>query len=489
MKKKLYLIAHISVWILGTAVLVSGAFNNNIWFDESYTVGLVKHSLSEIIKISSADVHPPFYYIILKLYSMVFGTSIISLRMFSVLCASLLGGLGFTHLRKDFGEKIGFYYTLFTFLFIATFNYAVEIRMYTLAPLLVTLMCIYAYRFYKSEMADKKSGILLMFFSLLSAYTHHYGLAAAGAVNFMLLIYSKRNKQLKKWFLMAAIQIAAYGYGLFLILQQFLSVKGGFWISMNYPDIAYQAVSFFLLGDITADGFSKTTLNIYYLVCFTFWIAFITFGYKYNKKHPDEMQPVTLTMKTIGLVIGFFFVASLKQPLYYIRYVMVLWGLIIFVLAFLYDKIRYKTAKTFVQFFLVALLIIRIVPFCQDMYSPKTAELDSFIEESIKEGDIVISENVILIPVVAVKHTDKQMVFYNIDCWGVEEAYEAFQPNMLTLRDISGVINENSRVWIIDASDELCEYITEKSGKTITNIYDVIELPYHDLRYVFTLME
>ena len=48
-----------------------------------------------------------------------------------------------------------------------------------LAPLLVALMLIYAYRYASSGLSDTRSRVLYIVFALLAAYTHWYALAAA----------------------------------------------------------------------------------------------------------------------------------------------------------------------------------------------------------------------------------------------------------------------------------------------------------------------
>lgn len=491
MKNKSLPYIHITVWLLGTAFLVTGAFHENLWFDESYTVGLMNHNFFEMIRISAADVHPPFYYILLKLFTLVFGNNLVTMRLFSVLFASLLAGLGFTHLRKDFGEKMGFWYTTLMFLFAVTFKYASEIRMYTLAPFLVMLMCIYAYRFYKSGLTDKKSKVLFIVFAILSAYTHYYALAAAGAVNFLLLIYCNRNKLLKSWIILAAIQLLAYSAGIFILIQQYLTIKEGFWISMIYPDIFFQTISFFLLGDAPADaaGVTAESLKMYFRIFILFWTMVVIFGYKYRKKNPSQFEPARLSLHIIELVIAFFFAVSLLCPFYYVRYLLALWGPIVFIFALLITKLENRVAKTLLLLFLSVLLVVRVIPNYHDIYSEKSIELESFFKDNIKEGDIVLSENFELITISSVRHTDIDMIFYNSKNWSVENAYEAFEPYMKTVRDISGTVNKNCRIWIIDASESLCTYIAENSEKEVVATYDSINIPYHDMQYKFTLME
>ena len=58
---------HIAVIILGIIFMSLSIFHTNMWFDESYTIGIVRHSFSEIWNITSHDVHPPFYYFCLHI--------------------------------------------------------------------------------------------------------------------------------------------------------------------------------------------------------------------------------------------------------------------------------------------------------------------------------------------------------------------------------------------------------------------------------------
>ena len=90
-------------------------FHNNLWFDESYSVAIANHSYQEIWTIGGNDVHPVLYYFILHTLNLIFGSNIIVYRLFSVLCLFILGLLGYTHIRKDFGDKVGILFSLFTF--------------------------------------------------------------------------------------------------------------------------------------------------------------------------------------------------------------------------------------------------------------------------------------------------------------------------------------------------------------------------------------
>ena len=53
---------HVVVLALGAAFLLIDAFHGNVWFDESYSVAIARHSFADIWAIGSNDVHPVLFY-------------------------------------------------------------------------------------------------------------------------------------------------------------------------------------------------------------------------------------------------------------------------------------------------------------------------------------------------------------------------------------------------------------------------------------------
>ena len=200
-KKNILKYVHIALIILGAIFVLLSNFHTSLWLDESYSVGISSHNISEIWSIGSNDVHPVLYYIILHFIGLFTNNSILAYRLFSSICVIILLILGFTHIRKDFGEKTGFIFSFLVLFMPVVLAYSGEIRMYTLAMLFVTIMAIYAYRIYKGGISNK-NWIIFSIFSLASCYTHYYALAAAGIINLALLVYfiikSVKEKSLPK---------------------------------------------------------------------------------------------------------------------------------------------------------------------------------------------------------------------------------------------------------------------------------------------------
>jgi hypothetical protein len=78
---------------------------------------MTEHSLGKIITFTANDNHPPLYYLLLRMVRLGLGTSEWALRVFSVIGAVALIGLGAGPVRRIFGNKTAFIYaavTLFT---------------------------------------------------------------------------------------------------------------------------------------------------------------------------------------------------------------------------------------------------------------------------------------------------------------------------------------------------------------------------------------
>lgn len=74
---------HIAVIVIGIIFVSLGAFHSNLWFDESYSVGLARHTFGEIWSIGGHDVHPILYYWMLRIVYLITGGTIMAIEFFS----------------------------------------------------------------------------------------------------------------------------------------------------------------------------------------------------------------------------------------------------------------------------------------------------------------------------------------------------------------------------------------------------------------------
>jgi len=89
-------------------ILLSGfvlrliAINQSLWIDEATSALVTRMSLVDLFgKFLPGDFHPPFYYLLLKFWSNLFGSSEVALRSLSILF-----GLATIYLVYKLGGRI-----------------------------------------------------------------------------------------------------------------------------------------------------------------------------------------------------------------------------------------------------------------------------------------------------------------------------------------------------------------------------------------------
>ena len=447
-KKDKILILNIIIIILGTIFISLGAFHTNIWFDESYSVAISNHSFSEIWNIGGNDVHPVFYYMMLKIVSLIFGNNILVFRLFSIVPIVILSILGITHIRKDYGERTGIIFSFLTLFLPIIAAYSSEIRMYTWIMLFVTITAIYANRIYKNELSIK-NWVIFALFSLLSAYTHYYGLMFAGIINVILFIYllknrKGKNKDLKIFIIQAIVECLLYVPWLYYFIKQLTSVGGGYWIKLEFPDTLYNVLGIQYMGNLS------NIFGFCFAICLYIYLGFVIYR---CKKERISIKNARNSLILYVLIVFIAFLISLKSPILYPRYLMTITGLLIFFIADIMakEKSKYITIEICIIIFVTSLISnINIINNNYDNTNMKQIE---YLEENIKDDDIIVYSNIGNGSVFAVYFKDNKQYFYNGDHWNVEEAYKAYGPQMETVEDLDFLKDYKGRIWIIDSTD------------------------------------
>lgn len=491
-KKK---ILHIAIIIIGTVFLLLSAFHTNIWFDESYSVSIANHSFAEIWKISSYDVHPIFYYWILRIINLIFGPNIYLYRMFSVLCIVLTGLLGYTHIRKDFGEKVGILFSYFAFFLPAICVYAVEIRMYSLALYLASILGIYAYRIVKDKFS-KKNWIIFAIASLCLAYTHYYGLITSGIVNLILFIYiliKKKDdkKYLKCFIIQAIIEVLLYLPWIGPFLYRSLKSSGGFWIKIKFPNTIMEILNFQYSG-VLSDPFSiKCIIALIFAVAlYAYIISLIIKKVIQDKKDKKSFLNAGVWAILVYLaVILAAWIISIKTEILYSRYLLVITGFLAFGLAYFLAKEKHIIITFIILTCITGMAIYNEYGLIKENYADSNLEAINYIKENIKEDDIIIY-NRINMAILNTYFPDNTQYFLNFGHWGVHEAYKAYAPSMKIVEDWEFLNDFQGRIWIMDSENST--YVYDNIDKNIVETVEEwkhFESDYHGYKYDINVVE
>lgn len=484
---------HIAVIIIGCIFILFPCFHTSIWFDESYSVKMATHTFVDIWKIGSYDVHPVLYYILLKIVGIFTNGSILAYRLFSALPLMILGVLGITHIRKDFGEKVGIIFSFLIFFMPITLVYSSEIRMYTWAMLFVTITAVYGYRIYKSGVSSKNWTIFSIF-SLLSAYIHYYALVAVAIINIALFLYFlinnikqrnyevkyiKYSKNLKYSIISALIQVLLYLPWIGMFIMQVNQVSNGFWI--GFPNFV-EIFEFQFTGNLAKNiHITKKISYIFSLILAIYMIYLFSKNWKEAKPARIAMRFYFLVFLAVGLI-------SLLVPILYARYFLNITGIFIFALAFLISKDNSKIRRAIICTMIIIVSTIVNINLITTNYDTSNNKPIEFVKSKIQEDDIIIIDNNGSGFVISAHFPNNKLYFLDRASWNVEEAYKAFGTTMYNLdilKDYKG------RAWIIslDSDDFLNDIKNTLEGNIEVLANEKFDIKFQDYQFAISLIE
>ncbi len=530
---------HIFVIILGSIFIALSIFHSNLWFDESYSVGIANHSFKDIWIIGGSDVHPVFYYCALHILNLIFGNNILIYRFFSMICTVLLGIIGFTHIRKDFGEKVGLIFSFLVFFFPVNLVYAGEIRMYSLAMLLVTLTAIYAYRIYKgrtsighnsvrvsgipingapthtNDNVNIKNWIIFAVCSLAGAYTHYYALMASGLINLVLLINiivncvknreisaSSKNvcphgvpilkllfhdNNFRAFIVSGIIQIVLYLPWLLSLLTQMGQVSNGFWIGIHFPDTIIELFTFQFTGNLGDSNYVSTPIAIVWSLAITVYMIVLYVKNRTDTRKKDFNPAIIALLLFLGIAIAACIVSlMIWRPIIYARYMLCVMGLFIFFLAYSMTKKGFKYINLLVCITSIIISLYININFINTNYDESNSKPIDFVKEDIKDNDIILLNNHLNSFVITVNFPENVTYFYDEENWNCEKAYRAFSTDFRTVYDLDFLEDFSGRIWVMN--DSVLQQIQDRYDVDLIK-HESFDTEYRDYQYSISLIE
>lgn len=180
--------------------------------DEPFTMGLINHSYTDIISLSKLDIHPPFYYIILKFFicATSFWTKNIFVHIFFArllsFIFSIIAYLCILKLLKNLSIKSQYISPIIFVLILS--QQLTYIRMYSLCLMLICAQMLYLIKLYDDF--NYKYPVILFILTTLSMYTHYF----AGMIAGLLIIFFSITLMIEK----------AYNKSISLITSGLLSI-------------------------------------------------------------------------------------------------------------------------------------------------------------------------------------------------------------------------------------------------------------------------
>ena len=244
----LFIAAGLTVFLIITLWTIT---KSSIWFDEAFGAYLIRFNFWDIARYTAADVHPPLYYWLLKLWSMGFGNTELALRSMSVFFGGVSITFGYLLIHRLFNKKAARISLIFMALAPMFVRYSQEMRMYTLVTaiaLAATYVLTYAINT-KKKMPWIVYGVLVgvgmwvHYFSAIVWIAHWVWRAdiirrSAKKGKFIKTFFSKQ------WVMAHVIAIALFIPWLPFFANQMFTVQAfGFWIPAVTPDTLVNFIS------------------------------------------------------------------------------------------------------------------------------------------------------------------------------------------------------------------------------------------------------
>lgn len=289
----------------------------SLWHDEGYTAVLTEGSFQDIISRTAKDVHPPLYYLLLKIWSLTFGDSIISLRLFSLTTMTLAIFIAYRIFQRIaspgharwamFGMVLGSY----------ILRYSQEMRMYGLGAL-IAMSATYTLIRSQDNISQKHKLIWYSLYGLLitaGIYTQYFLILILPAHGLWFIVNNFKSTKgkhkpsikdiiaavPKQWILAIVGSLVLFLPWLPTMLSQFAATKNGFWIGPikietfvnTLTNIVTFQQSWELEGWLAIAALVSVVLTIYALL--RYWPSTIT-------NQTTRLLVLTVSIPTILLI-------------------------------------------------------------------------------------------------------------------------------------------------------------------------------------------
>ena len=173
-----------------------------LWWDEGWSVYFATSDFRTILELTAVDIHPPLYYLLLHYWTQFLGTSVVSIRLLSVVAGVATIPAIYLAGRRLAGASVGLLAALL--LAVSPFHvyYSQEVRMYGLVTLLCLAATYFAMRWSTQEWtASHWLGYVLA--ATAALYTQYYAGFVLVALNLVVVIHWLRSQRpwrpLRSW--------------------------------------------------------------------------------------------------------------------------------------------------------------------------------------------------------------------------------------------------------------------------------------------------
>ncbi len=304
-------------------IIVYVAFSKpSVSYDDYYTLGIIRYSFLDMINATAENVHPPIYYIILKLFTKVFGIIdnvglVFAGKVVSLMPIALLLIINLTKVRKEFGFLVAGIFSLLLCSMTQIMFYATVIRMYSWGLFFLSIQAIFLYDIIHSR--SNKAWFVFTIFSICAIYTHYFTAISSifiYLVLFVYLIFNNREK-IKFWFLSAIVAFVSYLPWMGILFNQVSTVSNNYWIK---PLGLSSLLDYFQFIFAPSNDLIGTALG-FLLFLALLALIYLAFNDKSSQDHSIDFAAMSVSVIFLTILSGIV-LSLLIRPIFISRYIL-----------------------------------------------------------------------------------------------------------------------------------------------------------------------
>lgn len=390
--------ACLSVFLLALVVRCLGIASRPIWYDEAFAIlfsakgpaAMLRGTLTPDLSGAAADIHPLAYYTVLWGWMKVFGESLVSVRMLSILFGLGILVLAYLLLRSMFAKpRLALLGALGLALSPFQVHYSQEIRMYSLLALALTGATLALWQGLHSS--QWRWWLLFSFCAALAEYTQN--LAAFYLVPLALTpVFLRRWDKVKATVLAGVGALVLYLPWLLQLPAQFAKIEKSYWVERpTLRNVFTTLLSYVTNLPIDERWISlalAVTLVVIALAAYQTWLAL-------RGQRPGAKRGLWLAYLAFAPAL-LMFIVSQWRPVYVERALLPSGVIFWLWLAWALLEAGMPRFLRFINFGLLAagilLGLIMHLSYSGFPYGPYAA-LDAALESRLQSGDVILHSN------------------------------------------------------------------------------------------------
>ena len=413
----------------------------SLWRDEAFSAILAGKNIFEIVRLSTQDPSPPFYYILLHCWIALFGNSEIAIRIMSLLFHLLTVIVIFFIAKKIIRSLPGqIIIALTTLLNPFLLQYAFETRAYSLVAFL-SVTALY--------LTIVKRNLIAGIFLAMAIFSHNFAIPTFFVLTTWWLFVNRKIFKFSSFAKLIGFPLLTIFLWGGAIWIQWSKFANGFWIARPTLSTLISSLKIFSSGEI-----SYPIKPMLYLLSVIFFIcALLSWIRKEKSKNNDTILLIFLLI-FIPTLMTFFF-SLFFTPIYYERYLILTTPMLILFVAYSLEKLMQLNFITRSIFggFVVIYLTFLIIASAQIVSKPTKADIRAGVRGILaqaKKDDVIVPKNTLnfLETKYYIERSGRNIAVYAYSQNGKIPFYIGgilYQP-----QDIIKAMPKNKRVWQIN---------------------------------------